>query len=1026
MSSGGGEDDASPTVAQSANASAEPPADRPPASLGDYELLGELARGGMGVIYKARQRSLGRLVALKKIRGGPLATDADVQRFRAEAEAAAQLDHPNIVPIYDIGEHEGQPFFSMKLIDGRSLAEILSRSPRSGVRELVEVLITVARAVHSAHQHALLHRDLKPDNILIDANGRPHVTDFGLVKRLGGGRGPTPSGLIVGTPNYMAPEQAADRTPLTTAIDIYALGAILYEMLTGQPPFAAATDSATLIEVLHAEPVPPRARNPAVDRDLNTICLKCLDKEPGRRYGSAEALADDLGRWLRGEPILARPTTPWRRALKWARRRPALAALAALLAIVTVAGVGAVIGEWRLAEHNAQEAEHNAQEAEHNAQEATWAAYRLAVALAQAKWAEGDAERARQLLRGWDEGLRGWEWRYLRRQFRAHLLRTLTGHGAPVNGVAFGPDGTRLASAGDEPDCAVRVWDAADGRELLTLRGHTGAVKAVAFSPDGRRIASAGADPKDPSAPKDGTVRVWDAATGEAVQVLRGHELPPVAVAFSPDGRLLASAARDDVEGELILWDAFTGQRLATTRREHPLRGLAFAPDGQRLYAAAGNATVIAFDLPALRPAALLLGPYGVGLAVAISADGQQVALARDDGVVRTWESGSGRDLLAVEAPQHDPLKALAFSPDRGVYLAAGGADHMIHGWYTKTGRRTFTLRGHNGDVTAIAFSRDGRGLASASLDGTVKLWDVSDPYDELTRREGGTALAGVAFAPDGSRLALAGLDGTVRLRDAATGRRLPTLKGHEGEVTGVAFSPDGQRIASASADATVRLWDAGTGAEVAALRGHAGRVEALAFTPDGRRVVSAGADHTVRLWDVADGHQALCLQGHDDEVLCVAVSTDGGLIASGGRGGTVRLWEAATGRALRSLPGHAGAVHALAFSPDGRRLASGGADEKVRLWDVATGAEVACLRRHTGAVYALAFGPGDRLASAGADWSVKLWDAASGEELLTLRGHTDAVRGLAFSRDGHRLASVGDDRMLKVWDATPLEEGAE
>jgi serine/threonine-protein kinase len=313
MSSGVRKDESSPTVPQSADAGR--PANRLPASLGDYELLGELARGGMGVVYKARQRSLGRVVALKMIRGWPLATAAEEQRLRTEAAAAAQLDHPNIVPIYDIGEHDGQPFFSMKLIDGRSLADYLREAPRPALRQLVELLTTVARAVHYAHQHGLLHRDLKPDNILIDADGRPHVTDFGLAKRIGGGPGPTPSGVVVGTPNYMAPEQAAGRAPLTTAADVYALGAILYEVLTGRPPFAEATSSATLMELLNAEPVPPCRRNRAVDHDLNTICLKCLDKDPARRYGSAEALADDLGRWLRGEPILARPSTPWRRVL---------------------------------------------------------------------------------------------------------------------------------------------------------------------------------------------------------------------------------------------------------------------------------------------------------------------------------------------------------------------------------------------------------------------------------------------------------------------------------------------------------------------------------------------------------------------------------------------------------------------------------------------------------------------------------------------------------------------------------------
>src|SRR5262245_41242853 len=355
--------------------------------FGDYELLEEIARGGMGVVYRARQVSLNRPVALKMILAGQLATPSLKQRFHTEAEAAARLDHPNIVPIYEIGEHDGQHYFSMKLIEGGTLAEAFSRSsrrqealtsnPKSETRnqkstepphlgcyleeEAASLLAKVARAVHYAHQRGILHRDLKPTNILLDEQGEPHITDFGLAKLAEDDSSLTMSAAIIGTPAYMSPEQAAGRSKgLTTGADIYSLGAVLYEMLTGQPPFRAETTVETLRQVCEREPTRVRVLNPAVDRDLETICLKCLSKDPQRRYGSAELLADDLERWRNGEPITARPVNATEKFWSWCRRKPALAATFLALNVVGVAGLGGILWQWRRAEANADAAQQHA------------------------------------------------------------------------------------------------------------------------------------------------------------------------------------------------------------------------------------------------------------------------------------------------------------------------------------------------------------------------------------------------------------------------------------------------------------------------------------------------------------------------------------------------------------------------------------------------------------------------------------------------------------------------------------------
>jgi serine/threonine-protein kinase len=314
------------------------------------ELLEEIGRGGMGVVYKARQISPPRLVALKVILAAGQASDEELQRFRREAEIAAQLEHPNLVAVYQAGVHEGLPYLSMQLVEGRSLAKEVSRftqDPDAAAR----LMATVARAIHFAHQHGVLHRDLKPANVLLDAQGNPHVADFGLAKRLqGGSRGLTQTGAVVGTPAYMAPEQAAAPKGLTTAVDVYGLGAVLYELLTGRPPFQAATALDTLLQVLDQEPVRPKALNPRVNQDLEAICLKCLEKVPARRYASAEALAEDLERWLRGEPILARPPGRVGRLIKWVRRRPLAAALLVVVLWVPLVSLGFAVWQWQRVE----------------------------------------------------------------------------------------------------------------------------------------------------------------------------------------------------------------------------------------------------------------------------------------------------------------------------------------------------------------------------------------------------------------------------------------------------------------------------------------------------------------------------------------------------------------------------------------------------------------------------------------------------------------------------------------------------
>ncbi|HEY7314352.1 MAG TPA: serine/threonine-protein kinase [Gemmataceae bacterium] len=973
-----------------------------------YELLGVLGRGGMGVVYKARQVNADRLVALKMILAGTHAGPAELARFRTEAETIARLQHPHVVQVFEVGEHQGLPFFSLEFCPGGSLKDKLGGTPLTP-REAVVLVAKLARAVQAAHAAQVLHRDLKPGNVLLAADDTPKVTDFGLAKKLDT-QGVTISGDIMGTPSYMAPEQANGQSrEVGPAADVYALGAILYECLTGRPPFKAATALDTLSQVVSKEPVLPRQLNAQVPRDLETVCLKCLHKEASKRYASAAELADDLGRFQTGEPILARPVGKLERGVKWVRRKPALAALSALLVLVFFTGFAGVSWQWRRAEGEYQRAAGLTL-----AEQRT--AYGRAASLAYDEWRAGNAGLAEQLLAECRPELRGWEWHYLRRLFQGRQLATLDGHAGEVLAVAFSPDGSRFASAGAEGN--IKVWDRQNLQEIFTLRGHAAAVTTVVFSPDGRRLASGSAD---------GRVRVWDAARGEIVVTWRAHAAV-TGLDFDPSGGRLASTGRGEQRGELKLWDATTGKALAGKPCPNLLTAVVFGADGRSLVTSGHDGNVLVWNATTLdasprdfkgHPAQIV--PW---TSVALSADGQWVAIGGSGGVVRVWDKSTAQEFLT---PTQAGVSGLAFGGRDGRILTAT-ADNSIHGWFTKSGKPAFTLRGHRRAVTAVACSPDGCCLVSGSRDRTVKLWDISRRDDDRILRFPNEGFTSLAFHPDGKWLASAARDKALKVSNLATGtavvtvRRLPTV------MNGLAFRPGGREettptlLASAGGDGAIRIWEVPTEQEKLCLRGHGGPVHAVAFRPDGDCLASAGDDGTIRVWGAMSGRERLCLRGHAGPIRAVAFTPDGRRLASAGDDGTVRLWAEAAGQELLVLGDHNGPVYAVVFSLDGRYLATGGRDEAVRIWDAATGNLVHTLQGHAGALRALAYGPGGRLASAGDDSTVRMWDSA-GHELLALRGHTDAVRALVFSPDGNKLASASEDRTIKIWDGTPLDE---
>ena len=498
--------------------------------LGDYDLLEEIARGGMGVVYRARQLSLNRIVALKVLLHGPFSSPDFVRRFRNEAQAIATLRHPNIVAIYEIGEHDGNHFISLEFVEGRSFAELAHAGPLPA-RRAAQYLKTIAEALEHAHQRGVLHRDLKPSNILLDVFDQPRVTDFGLARLMHSDLDLTVAGQLLGSPNYMPPEQAGGQSPKgTPQTDIYSLGAVLYELITGRPPFQGETIQSVLAQVQNADPVSPRQLNPGASLDLQTICLKCLQKEPARRYPSAQALADDLGRFLEGKPILARPVSGLERAWLWCRRRPLPAAMSAGLAGSVILGAAGVIWQWRQAEFHAQGEERQRIIAQREAAETRLSLYAADMAVSSQAIESGNFGLARRTLdalrpkRG-ETDLRGFEWRYLWHLCRGDQLATLTGHDRTVTCAVFSPDGSRLATG--SMDGAVRIWGVAKREPIMTLKISTNAVWSVAFTPDGKSLMAA----------YEARVEFWDVDSWR-VQTNYPGEL----AALAKTGTLLATA----------------------------------------------------------------------------------------------------------------------------------------------------------------------------------------------------------------------------------------------------------------------------------------------------------------------------------------------------------------------------------------------------------------------------------------------------------------------------------------------------
>ena len=962
--------------------------------LGRFEVLNKLGTGAFGTVWSARDTELDRLVAVKIPRKAQMESEY-AEEFIREARAAAQLTHSNIVHVHEVGRQEDSVYIVSDLVEGRNLAEWLAEQ-HATPREAVELCATIADALDHAHQHGVIHRDLKPSNIIIDSAGEPHLGDFGLAKRDADEFTMTVDGKLLGTPAYMSPEQArGEAHDADQRSDIYSLGVILYELLTRELPFRG--NMPLLLHQIMFEDAPaPRRLNTRVPRDVETICLKCLEKDANQRYQSARQLGDDLRRFLHDQPVRARPISAAARTWRWCRRNPLSAILGAALVVAVVSGLVGVTSLWIRARDEAERHRRHL--------------YFSDITVAQQAWDANDVSRCLELLdrhrpRGRQTDLRDFEWYYLKGLCRRTEV-TPTLPRVAVGGMALSPDGVMLAVSGA---MTLKLWDLASHQELLTIeRAHEHLIPSLAFSPDGRMLATTS---------WDRTVKLWD-LDGDKKAPLLNHQISMDcrgwALAISPDGKLLATNGPN--EEDVQLWDV-ENRSLVRSLKGHEGRviNVTFSPDGALLASASSDGTVRLWDISSGQLVHTLAEHQGAVWTAAFSPDGRTLASGSHDKTIKVWNVGSGELRYSLEEHMDDVF-GLAFSPD-GKQLASGSRSGTVQLWALQERRVLSTMKGHSYIVINLAFSPDGQTLAADSLD-EVKLWDLT----EMPRRE---TIEGYscAFSNDGKTLVTWTEDGWLKLWDPATGKFKagPTFQHPDGGCA--SLSPDGAKVVVGTSEGRVLLFDLEKDEEYQVVGRHEDGVLSVAFSADGEHLASRSFG-VLKVWDLVNIQQLT----HFETRKAAAFSPDGATIAmiceeTPGEVYALKLYDLAR-KKLTTLDQSKSDIEAVTFSPDGTLLAL--ADwYGIRIWNLRTGTRIPCsIKGQSNPASSLSFSPsGTRLAASSHDGAVRLWDVRTGQQTIALKVRRGRRGPVAFSPDGRTLVAGDGEDTMKLWRAATTDE---
>lgn len=1035
----------------------QPPAmARPPDVLGDFRLGREIGRGGIGVVYEARQISLGRRVAVKVLPPASLLDPQQLRRFEIEAQAAAGLQHPNIIPVFAYGTERGVPYFAMRLIDGRNLAEVVAAfrvRKESGLppRDVAELGRQAAEALDYAHRNDVLHRDIKPSNLLVDEYHRLWVADFGLA-RIRSDSDLTANGDVLGTLRYLSPEQAKGRREaIDCRSDVYALGATLYELLTLRPLYEGEDRAELLIKIVTDEPRFSRKRDASIPADLQTIVLKALAKDPADRYATAGELAADLTFFLADQPIRARPPTRVARMAKLARRHRKALAAAGLTVILMLVGVvaAALWSNSRLRavnerlEREIERADRNAREAQVHAATSERHALGAQLRLAAQALEAAQPERAQRILRdiplnSGREAPRSFVWRYLWGRARREIV-VLFGPSPRFQGMALSPDGKRLATS--DGTTGLQLWDVDSGAWIRDMQGTGGQLAAPTFSLEGSLVAA-------PERNADGTssdgFSIWEVAAGRWLARLpMGHAFPVVSGSFLPGPVFVGSGHSDTPAPSLLtrVWD-FAEEPTHPRLVNQFERFTDWSPEwaGRRAATQENTSVLVLRDLRTGKPTRELhVEPPTENITAWAGSAGAMfvAAVTEPANKLHLWDGQTGKLVARHAAPKH--VARLYFSPNCAKLAAVDryGDVYFIE-CATGASQRVASGDASRTPYTRIAFSPDSArlatvasGLSKGGSPDPVLIWDTATGQ-HLARFPGRSELLGsVVFTPDGQSLLISSTASVRRWRLAPSDNdknRQPA--GHKDEAWSLAFSPDGRTVATGSDDTepdpTIKLWDTATGQLKAAWPGGMGTVASLSFSPDGRTLASGHlvATTNVQIWDVATGRRVADLAGHTDRVRAVAFAPHGRDLATASSDGTVRLWDVASWRERAVLRGHGDTVHAVGFSPDGNTLASAGNDGDIRLWDLQSKSALPRVLRNRANLMAIAFAPdGKTLAVADSLGSATVWDLDRSRPIRLIHSDGDEMRQVAFTPDGTTLATAGIKGLIRLWDPATGQE---